>query len=34
MEELKKSKAIGDAFLLAWLEVFQKRGKAMGHIPK
>ena len=26
-EELKKSKAIGDAITLGWLEVFQKRGK-------
>jgi len=34
LEELKKSKTIGDAFLRAWLEVFQKRGKAMGLIAK
>jgi hypothetical protein len=31
-QELRKSKKIGDAFTLAWLEVFQKRGKAMGVI--
>ncbi len=32
-EELRKSKGIAEAFLLAWLEVFQKHGKAMGVIP-
>lgn len=32
-EELRKSKGIGEAFTLAWLEVFQKRGKAIGVIP-
>ena len=33
-EELKKSKNIGDALLLAWLEVFEKRGKELGVIGK
>jgi hypothetical protein len=31
-EELRKSGKLGDAFLLSWLEVFQKRGKAIGVI--
>jgi hypothetical protein len=31
-EELRKSKQLAAAFLLAWLEIFQKRGKAMGLI--
>ena len=31
-EELRKSKTIADAITLAWLEVFEKRGKAMGVI--
>jgi len=31
-EELRKSKAIGDAITLAWLEVFEKRGRALGVI--
>jgi len=34
MAELKKSKTISDAFLRVWLEVFQKRGKAMGVIEQ
>ena len=33
-EELRKSKTFADAMLLAWLEVFQKRGKAIGVIAK
>jgi len=33
-EELKKSKAIGDAITLGWLEVFQERGKALGVLGK
>ena len=32
--ELRKSKSIGDGMLLSWLEIFQKRGKAIGIIPK
>lgn len=32
-EELKKQKTIGAAFTLAWLEIFQKRGKELGVIP-
>lgn len=31
-EELRKSKKLSEAFLLSWLEVFQKRGKAIGVI--
>jgi Cellulase (glycosyl hydrolase family 5) len=31
-DELRKSKALGDAMLLAWLEVFDKRGKELGAI--
>jgi hypothetical protein len=31
-DELRKSNKLGDAFLLSWLEVFQKRGKAIGVI--
>jgi hypothetical protein len=31
---LRKSKTIGDAITLAWLEVFEKRGKALGVIGK
>jgi hypothetical protein len=33
-EELKKSKNIGDAMLLTWLEVFEKRGKELGVLGK
>jgi hypothetical protein len=33
-EELRKSKKLSEAFLLSWLEVFQKRGKAMGIINR
>jgi hypothetical protein len=33
-DELRKSKGIGEAITLAWLEVFQKRGKAMGVISR
>ena len=29
-EELRKSKALGDVFLLNALEVFEKRGKELG----
>ncbi|HEX3150464.1 MAG TPA: polysaccharide deacetylase family protein [Gemmataceae bacterium] len=32
--ELRKSKTIGDAIVLSWLEVFQKRGKAIGVNPR
>jgi Cellulase (glycosyl hydrolase family 5) len=32
--ELKKSKAIADALLLGWLEVFERRGKELGVIDK
>jgi Cellulase (glycosyl hydrolase family 5) len=32
--ELKKSKAIGDAITLAWLEVFENRGKVLGVIER
>jgi hypothetical protein len=32
--ELRDSKAIGDAMTLGWLEVFEKRGKALGVIGK
>ena len=32
--ELRKSKAIGDAITLAWLELFEKRAKALGVIGK
>jgi Cellulase (glycosyl hydrolase family 5) len=31
--ELRKSKSIGDGMLLAWFEMFQKHGKAIGVIP-
>lgn len=33
-EELRKSKRLAEAFLLSWLEVFQKRGKEIGVIGK
>jgi hypothetical protein len=33
-EELRKGKTLAEAFLLAWLEVFEKRGKAIGVIGK